>query len=84
MLFTGAKVTHLNLLPQGDPERHHRARAMVRQHDEEGFGGCTNTGECQEVCPQHISIKVIGELNREYREAMIRKLRERGGAIRPQ
>ena len=79
MLFTGAKVTHLNLLPQGEPERYHRARAMVRQHDAEGFGGCTNTGECQAVCPQEISIKVIGELNREYRKAMIHKLRERGG-----
>ena len=67
MLFTGAKVTHLNLLPQGEPERHHRARSMVRQHDDEGFGACTNTGECQQVCPQNISIKVIGELNREYR-----------------
>ncbi len=67
MLFTGAKVTHLNLLPQGEPERSHRSRAMVRQHDDEGFGGCTNTGECQAVCPQEISIKVIGELNREYR-----------------
>ena len=41
---------------------------MVRQHDDEGFGGCTNTGECQAVCPQEISIKVIGELNREYRK----------------
>lgn len=79
MLFTGAKVTHLNLLPQGEPERFHRSRSMVRQHDDEGFGGCTNTGECQEVCPQNISIKVIGELNGEYRKAMIHKLRERGG-----
>ena len=79
MLFTGAKVTHLNLLPQGDPERYHRARAMVRAHDEEGFGGCTNHGECQAACPQQISIKVIGELNREYRVAMIRKLQERQG-----
>ena len=81
MLFTGAKVTHLNLLPQGDPERYHRSRAIVRQHDEEGFGGCTNTGECQAVCPQQISIKVIGELNREYRLAMLHKLRERGGPL---
>ncbi len=79
MLFTGAKLTHLNLLPQGDPERYHRSRALVRQHDEEGFGGCTNTGECQAVCPQQISIKVIGELNREYRLAMLHKLRERRG-----
>jgi succinate dehydrogenase / fumarate reductase, iron-sulfur subunit len=84
MLFTGAKVTHLNLLPQGDPEGHHRARAMVRQHDQEGFGACTNTGECQYVCPQAISIKVIGELNREYRIAMIRKLQERSGPLEAQ
>ena len=84
MLFTGAKVTHLNLLPQGEPERFHRARAMVRQHDDEGFGACTNTGECQAVCPQNISIKVIGELNREYRIAMIHKLRERGGPLEAQ
>jgi succinate dehydrogenase / fumarate reductase, iron-sulfur subunit len=81
MLFTGAKVTHLNLLPQGQPERFHRARAMVRSHDAEGFGACTNTGECQQVCPQNISIKVIGELNREYRMAMVHKLRERGGPL---
>ena len=79
MLFTGAKVTHLNLLPQGEPERFHRTRAMVRQHDDEGFGGCTNTGECQAVCPQLISIKVIGELNREYRGSMLHKLRARQG-----
>ena len=84
MLFTGAKVTHLNLLPQGEPEQHHRARAMVRQHDDEGFGACTNTGECQHVCPQNISIKVIGELNREYRKAMIHKLRERRGPLEAQ
>jgi succinate dehydrogenase / fumarate reductase, iron-sulfur subunit len=79
MLFTGAKATHLNLLPQGEPERHHRSRSMVRRHDEEGFGGCSNTGECQAVCPQGISIKVIGELYRDYRKAMIHKLRERQG-----
>lgn len=84
MLFTGAKVTHLNLLPQGEPERFHRARSMVRAHDEEGFGGCTNTGECQQVCPQNISIKVIGELNREYRKAMLHKLRGRSGPLEAQ
>jgi succinate dehydrogenase / fumarate reductase iron-sulfur subunit len=84
MLFTGAKVTHLNLLPQGQPERFHRARGMVRQHDEEGFGGCTNHGECEYACPQEISIKVIGELNREYRKAMIEKLRRRRGFMKPQ
>jgi succinate dehydrogenase / fumarate reductase iron-sulfur subunit len=84
MLFTGAKVTHLNLLPQGEPERLHRARSMVREMDSEGFGGCTNHGECQEVCPQKISIKVIGELNRDYRKAMVEKLRRRRGPLRPQ
>jgi succinate dehydrogenase / fumarate reductase, iron-sulfur subunit len=84
MLFTGAKVTHLNLLPQGEPERLHRTRSMVRQMDSEGFGGCTNYGECQQVCPQKISIKVIGELNREFRKAMVEKLRRRRGPLRPQ
>jgi succinate dehydrogenase / fumarate reductase iron-sulfur subunit len=84
MLFTGAKVTHLNLLPQGEPEALHRTRSMIRQHDEEGFGGCTNHGECQAVCPQGISIKVIGELNASYRHAMLEKLRARGGPLKPQ
>jgi succinate dehydrogenase / fumarate reductase iron-sulfur subunit len=83
MLFTGAKVAHLNSLPQGQPERMHRVRAMVRQHDEEGFGGCTNHGECQVACPQEISIKVIGEMNADYRHAMLEKLRARGGSIKP-
>lgn len=69
MLFTGAKVTHLNLLPQGQPERENRVIEMVNQMDEEGFGGCTNYGECARVCPQEITIDVIGNLNREYRKA---------------
>jgi succinate dehydrogenase / fumarate reductase iron-sulfur subunit len=84
MLFTGAKVTHLSLLPQGLPEREDRAHAMVDQMDDEGFGGCTNHGECQDVCPKHISIKVIGELNRQYRKAMLGHLRGRRGPVRPQ
>ncbi len=70
MLFTGAKVTHLNLLPQGQPERRQRTLAMVEQMDEEGFGGCTNHGECSLACPQGISLDVIGMLNREYRAAL--------------
>ena len=70
MLFTGAKVTHLNLLPQGQPERADRAFNMVSQMDEEGFGGCTNFGECSRVCPQEISLDVIGMLNREYRKGV--------------
>lgn len=69
MLFTGAKVTHLNLLPQGQPEREDRVINMVNQMDEEGFGGCTNYGECARACPQEITIDVIGNLNREYRQA---------------
>ncbi|MCW2951119.1 MAG: succinate dehydrogenase and fumarate reductase iron-sulfur protein [Conexibacter sp.] len=70
MLFTGAKVTHLNVLPQGQPERRWRTLAMVEQMDEEGFGGCTNHGECSLACPQGISLDVIGMLNREYRAAL--------------
>ena len=84
MLFTGAKAAHLNSLPQGEPERWDRVHDMVAQHDAEGFGGCSNHGECQAVCPQEISIKVIGELYADYRKAMIHRLRARRGSIRPQ
>jgi succinate dehydrogenase / fumarate reductase iron-sulfur subunit len=66
MLFTSAKVSHLGLLPQGQPERMKRAQAMVDQMDEEGFGGCTNIGECQAVCPKDISVDFIARLNRDY------------------
>ena len=66
MLFVSAKVTHLALLPQGDPERKNRAMAMVVQMDKEGFGGCTNTGACEAVCPKEISIENIARLNKEY------------------
>lgn len=65
-LFTGAKLTHLALLPQGQPERTKRAMAMVEQMDEEGFGACTWTGECMEACPKEISIDVIRQMNHEY------------------
>jgi succinate dehydrogenase / fumarate reductase iron-sulfur subunit len=84
MLFTGAKMTHLNLLPQGEPEAQHRARSMARQMDDEGFGGCTNHGECEYACPQEISIKVIGELYRAWRKAEVQKLRRRRGWMKPQ
>lgn len=66
MLFLSAKVTHLALLPQGDPERRSRALKMVAQMDKEGFGACTNTGACEAVCPKGISIENIARLNREY------------------
>jgi succinate dehydrogenase / fumarate reductase, iron-sulfur subunit len=70
MLFTGAKVQHLALLPQGQAERQTRAVAMVEQMDAEGFGGCTNYGECTRVCPQDIGLDVIGNLYREHRKGI--------------
>lgn len=65
-LFTGAKISHLALLPQGQPERQSRAIRMVNQANEEGFGNCTNIGECSAVCPKEIKIEVIGRMNRDY------------------
>jgi succinate dehydrogenase / fumarate reductase iron-sulfur subunit len=69
MLFVGAKVTHLSLLPQGQPERNKRALAMVAQMDKEGFGNCSNYYECEAVCPANIPATVIAKLNREYTSA---------------
>ncbi len=66
VLFVGAKLSHLALLPQGDPERARRADAMVRQMDAEGFGNCSNEGECEAVCPKEISLTNIARLRREY------------------
>jgi succinate dehydrogenase / fumarate reductase, iron-sulfur subunit len=65
MLFTAAKVAHLNLLPQGATERYARSVDMVAQMDAEGFGGCTNIGECTAVCPKEISMDFIALLNRD-------------------
>ena len=65
MLFTAAKASHLNLLPQGQAERFDRSVLMVDQHDAEGFGGCTNIGECSAVCPAGISMDFIAMLNRD-------------------
>jgi len=65
-LFTGAKISHLGHLPQGQPERHRRAIAMVEQHDAEGFGGCTLHGECQLACPKSISIDTISRMHRDF------------------
>jgi succinate dehydrogenase / fumarate reductase iron-sulfur subunit len=70
-LFTGAKVAHLGLLPQGQPERLDRARRMVRQMDLEGFGHCTLYGECQEACPKEISIDTITRMNRDFLRASL-------------
>lgn len=66
MLFVGAKVSQFALLPQGQPERHRRVQAMVAQMDAEGFGGCTNTYECEAACPAGIKVENIARLNREY------------------
>ena len=73
MLFVGAKAAHLNLLPQGKPEKDRRVLAMVRQMDAEGFGNCTNQYECEAVCPKSISADVIAKLNRDYALAVARE-----------
>lgn len=73
MLFTAAKVSHLALLPQGQPERYSRVINMVQQMDREGFGGCTNIGECSTACPKEISMDFIAMLNRELVKASVTK-----------
>jgi len=70
MLFTAAKVSHLNALPQGEPEGLTRVLRLIERMDEEGFGNCTNTGACEIACPKEISIDVIARLNRDYLRAM--------------
>jgi succinate dehydrogenase / fumarate reductase iron-sulfur subunit len=65
-LFTGAKITHLGILPQGEPERERRALSMVAQMNAEGFGNCTSIGECTGVCPKEIPLEVIARMNRDY------------------
>jgi succinate dehydrogenase / fumarate reductase iron-sulfur subunit len=71
MLFVSAKVSQFALLPQGRPERSQRVQAMVARMDEEGFGGCTNTYECEAACPAGISVSNIARLNREYLRATL-------------
>ena len=73
MLFVSAKVSHLSLMPQGQPERERRALAMVQQMDDEGFGNCTVTGSCEAVCPKEISLDFITRMNREYGRAILKK-----------
>jgi len=72
MLFTSAKVAHMNSLPQGKAERDRRTLAMVSTMDGEGFGGCTNIGECEAVCPKGISLDTIAQLNRDYASAQVK------------
>ena len=71
MLFTSAKVSQLAVLPQGQAERTDRVLGMVAQMDEEGFGHCTNTSECEAACPAEISVSNIARLNREYIRASL-------------
>ena len=76
MLFTAAKLTHLNQLPQGQPQRDHRSLSMVAAMSREGFGSCTNHGECEAVCPKEIPLEFIGEMNRDLIRASWRRRRE--------
>ena len=75
MLFTAAKVSHLGLLPQGQPERRARVRGMAAQMDAEGFGTCTNHFECEAACPKSISVRFIARMNRDY---LVATLADRG------
>jgi succinate dehydrogenase / fumarate reductase iron-sulfur subunit len=74
-LFTGAKIAHLNRLPQGQAERFKRTEAMVETMDEH-FGSCTNHGECEAACPKEISIDVIALMNKDYRKAKVRNRKD--------
>ena len=71
-LFLGSKITHLGELPQGQAERWSRVRDMVAQHDHEGFGGCTNIGQCTAACPKEIPLDVISTLNKDLRTALLK------------
>jgi succinate dehydrogenase / fumarate reductase iron-sulfur subunit len=73
MLFVAAKVSHLGILPQGQPERERRAISMVRTMDEQGFGNCTNHYECEAVCPAEISSSFIARLNRDYAVSAVKE-----------
>jgi succinate dehydrogenase / fumarate reductase, iron-sulfur subunit len=76
MLFTAAKITHLNSLPQGQPQRDQRTLSMVAAMANEGFGSCTNHGECAVVCPKEIPLEFIGKMNRDLMRAVWHKHRE--------
>lgn len=76
MLFTSAKVAHMNSLPQGKAEKSRRTLAMVTTMDGEGFGGCTNIGECEAACPKEIPLDMIAQLNRDYATASVKNFLE--------
>jgi succinate dehydrogenase / fumarate reductase iron-sulfur subunit len=71
MLFTSAKISHLNLLPQGQPRHSWRVLDMVERMDAEGFGGCTNHGECEGACPKRIRMHFIAGMNRDLLTASL-------------
>lgn len=82
-LFLSAKIAHLGILPQGQPERYERVLKMVKTHDEAGFGSCTNHGECESACPKGISVDFIARMNRDYLKAAVSKpasREDKGGA----
>lgn len=72
MLFTAAKVSHLSLLPQGEPEKRMRVQDMVKAMDEEGFGNCTNHYACMDACPKEIHVEFIAKMNREYLQSSVK------------
>jgi succinate dehydrogenase / fumarate reductase iron-sulfur subunit len=79
MLFTSAKISHLGRLPQGQPERYIRVLSMIHQMDKEGFGSCTNIGECEAVCPKQITLDNIGFMNRDFIAATAKFRKEKSG-----
>jgi len=81
MLYTSAKVSHLGMLPQGQPERYQRVSKMVEQMEAEGFGACRNYAECEAACPKEISIRFIGQMNRDYLRATLVEAIDRRGRM---
>lgn len=73
MLFVAAKSSQLNILPQGQPEKNTRVRAMISKMEEEGFGGCSNYYECEAACPKNISVRFIAKMNRDYLGAVVKE-----------
>ena len=80
-LYTSAKVSHLGMLPQGQPERYQRVGKMVKQMEAEGFGACRNYAECEAACPKEISIRFIGQMNRDYLRATLVEAIDRRGRM---
>jgi succinate dehydrogenase / fumarate reductase iron-sulfur subunit len=80
MLFVSAKISHLGLMPQGQPERPDRARNMVAQMDAEGFGTCTNHGECEAACPKGIRMEFIARMNADFMKANLTAGRREGSS----